>query len=173
MKISNTLPQFDDYPVLFIVSGEFEARFILAKSGGSQELPSLLLNPREEAKEKQGFISKTGGKSLGAVSHHERYMEDLKRKFRKELSETVAEIADQEKIREICVIAPKHAAAQLRQELREKDRSLVYLTIYGLHTRQTADRILGLYKNELDVVSHYITSEKSLQKNYRKETVLT
>jgi hypothetical protein len=173
MKISNTLPQFDDYPVLFIVSGEFESRFIIAKNGVLKELQALLLNPREEAKEKQGFISKTGGKSLGAVSHHERYMEDLKKRFRKELSELVSEISDREKIREICVIAPKHAANQLKQELREKDRSLIHLTMHGLHTRQPIDKILELYKNELGIANNFITSEKSLQKNYYKETILT
>ena len=72
MKISRTLPQFENYPTLFVVSGEFDARLILASNGQAEEIVRFSMNPREEAKEKQGFISKSGGKSLGAVSHHER-----------------------------------------------------------------------------------------------------
>ena len=160
MKISKTLPQFEGYPALFVISGEFEARLVLAKDGQVEELPGLGMNPREEAKEKQGFISKSGGKSLGAVSHHERYIEDLKKEFRKKLSSMVHDLAITKGLKEICVIAPKHAAGALRKDLGGVERSLLHLTIHGLHTRKPVNEIIELYKNEIDKANHYILNAR-------------
>lgn len=160
MKISQTLPQFENYPTLFVVSGEFDARLILASNGQAEEIVRLSMNPREEAKEKQGFISKSGGKSLGAVSHHERYIEDLKKEFRKELSRMVGDIASNKVVREICIIASKYAANALKESLEESEKSLIHLTIYGLHTRKPVDRVLELYKNEIEKANHYIIQSR-------------
>lgn len=160
MKISNTLPQFDGYPTLFVVSGEYEAAFIVAKNGLTEEYPKLELNPRVEAMEKQAFIDKSGGTGTGAVSHQERYMEDLKITFQKKLAETISDIAGKEKIKEICIIAPRHAASSFKKALAEEDRRLVHLTIYGIHTRKTTKDIMELYNRELVKANHYITQHQ-------------
>lgn len=73
-RISRNLPQFEKYPTLFITSGEFDARFYIALDGTINEEKRIRMNPREEAREKQGMIKESHGKELGAFSHHGKYM---------------------------------------------------------------------------------------------------
>lgn len=82
MKISKTLPQFERFPALFIASGEYEARFYVAFEGEISEKDTLRMSPRDEAKEKQAFTGhRAGMQDLSSMSHHGNYVEDLKRKF--------------------------------------------------------------------------------------------
>lgn len=162
MKISQNLPQFENYPTLFAVAGEFEAGFLLAKDGEIENIDKLKLNPREEAKEKQGFINKSRGAELGAVSHHERYLKDLSRRFARNFSQRIKDLVDRKKVEDICLIAPKHTAKTLSENMCRRDYGKLHLVIYGMHTRDSEKAILELYKEELAKANHYITSAQGI-----------
>ncbi len=160
MKISKNLPQFENYPTLFAIAGEFEAGFLLAKDGEIEIVDKLKLNPREEAKEKQGFITKSRGTELGAVSHHERYLKDLSKRFARFFSQKIKDLVDTKKIEDICLIAPKYAARTLLKNMHKKDHEKVHLVIYGTHTKDSAKNILELYREELAEANRYITRKE-------------
>jgi len=51
MQIPKNLPQFQEFPALFISSGEFEAHFYSAFQGMFEELESVKMPLRTEAAE--------------------------------------------------------------------------------------------------------------------------
>lgn len=110
MEIPNTLPQFENTRALFVVTGEFEGKFFLLQKGTIEEKQPLILNPREEAKEKQAFVGKKGGmQSLSSVSHHGPYIMDLKNRFYREIGEMLDKLMDKEKIDELYIFIPEYA----------------------------------------------------------------
>lgn len=107
MKIPKNLPQFEK-PALFIASGEYEAAFWLAYLGMLVKKEHLKMNPREEAKEKQGYIFKSKGKKLGATTHHERYLENIRKKIQKKIHRLVHGFIAEYQLDEIYLFAPNH-----------------------------------------------------------------
>ncbi len=120
MQISKKLPQFENYPVLFVASGEFDARFYIALDGEITEERRIKMPPREEAREKQEFIKESKGKDVGATSHRERYIEDLKKKFQKKVHRAIHEFIAEYKLQEIYIFSPEYA---LEKELGSLDKS--------------------------------------------------
>ncbi len=110
MKIPHSLPQFENTRALFVVTGEFEGKFYIAEKGELKEAEHLILNPREEAKEKQAFVGKKGGmQSLSSVSHHGAYILDLKNKFYREISKLTENIISKKKIDDLYIFIPEYA----------------------------------------------------------------
>lgn len=125
MQISQKLPQFKNYPVLFLATGEFDARFYIALDGEITEERRIKMPPREEAREKQIFVSKTEGKSLGAVSHRERYIEDLKKKFQKKVHQAIHDFIAEYKLREIYIFSPEHSIDNILKGLDKSEKKKV------------------------------------------------
>ena len=149
MKIPKSLPQFEKKPLLFLISGEFEAEFYVAKNGRIYKSGSFVLNPREEAKEKQAFVGKKGGmQSLSAVSHHGRYIQNLKEKFLKKMSETVDDISDREKITEISIFSPTYAENRILKKLSKKAREKVAYTHKGHFVKENPIRFIEMIQPE-------------------------
>lgn len=78
-----------------------------------------------------------------------------------------------EKIREICIMAPRHAANSLKKCLSNQTRKLIHLTIFGLHIKQGAKKILEIYQKELSDANHYITQAKEQLSRKNPENMLT
>ena len=151
MKIPKALPQFKDYPTLFLVSGEFEAKFYVAKNGEISENDSFALNPREEAKEKQAFVGKKGGmQSFSAVSHHGRYIEDLKERFAKKLRDMTEDVSNKESIREIHVFAPGYVESRISKKISKGSMAMVKSTHDGQYLRENPLQLLEMMKKELE-----------------------
>ena len=151
MKIPKDLSQFKDTPTLFLVSGEFEAKFYVAGNGEISETGSFVLNPREEAKEKQAFVGKKGGmQSFSAVSHHGRYIEDLKERFLRKLRDSVDEISNREKIKSIYIFAPGHAESRINEKLSKEARDKVTHTHEGQYLRESPLHLLEMMKKQLE-----------------------
>jgi len=137
MKIPHIFPQFENDKALFVVTGEFEAKFYVAENGEIFETKSFSLDPREEAKEKQAFVGKKGGmQSLSAVSHHGAYILELKNKFYKKVGKVVENIVSEKKINGLYIFIPEYAKNKIVEKFPlialEKNKG-VYTGEYTKH----------------------------------------
>lgn len=167
MQITNKLNQFKAYPTLFIVTGDFEAHLHLAQNGTFEQIDSVILHPREEAKEKQGFIHASKGALLGAVSHRENYREDLKVKFSKQLNHKVFDIIHSRQIKDICLFAPKHSANMLKNNFRDEIKRKLHAIIYGEYTKLKAEDLIKLYERQMQQMYDF-----SIHRHDNKEPIL-
>ena len=128
MQIPKKLPQFNKYPALFISSGEYESSLYLALNGKLMLEKSIKMAPREEAKEKQGFIGMKGGRyGLAAVSHHGAYVEDLKKKFKTSVHTAVHDILAAQNIKEIFIFAPTYVSRRIMDGLDKSEQKKVMM----------------------------------------------
>lgn len=168
MKIPQQLPQFKGRPTVLAVCGDFEARFYLAKDGDLAETEAIEMSMRDDAKEKQVFIDAHVGKqSLGAVSHHDRYLEDLKRKFRKRFVEELGTAVSRSKASDIYFLCPTHASTLLTDSLPESLRNKIKRKIEGSFTKEHPVRILELIQADIDKSAgtehiHHTKAEKKI-----------
>lgn len=113
-----------------MASGEYEARFYLAKNGEINLLTSLKMPPRQEAREKQGFITSSEAKAgLGAVGHKGRYIEDLKRKSAQKIKTVIRDIIAEHAPAEIHIFAPKHVFARVIEKLNKSEKKKIGLAV--------------------------------------------
>lgn len=160
MHIPKKFSQFENYPTLFVVSGEYEALFYLAQNSTLKKVRELKLNPREEAKEKQGFVGKKGGmQDLSSVSHHERYLKELKKKFHHQLDFLTTNLRQTYSVREINLLAPKHGAQMILKNFSPANKKRLYFTIYGTHTKKTPVEILELFSQEISKMHEFAIHE--------------
>lgn len=165
MKISKTLPQFENSPALFLVSGEYEAHFYVAKDGIIEEKKSIKHSPRENAKEKQGFITASHGPSgIGAVSHHGAYVEDLKRKFIKEVHQAIDDLVIDEKIKNIYFFAPRYVDQRLFKEIPHYEQVKIKMEFHGEYIHENPMKIIRLFQEELEKGRPKIIYTKEEQK---------
>jgi hypothetical protein len=167
MQISNKLNQFNQYPTLFIVTGDFEAHLHLAQNGSFNQLDSLVLHPREEAKEKQGFIHASKGALLGAVSHRENYREDLKVKFAKQLNGKVFDLIHSRQIKDICLFAPRHSANFLKTHFHDEIKKKIHAIIYGEYTKLKTEELIKFYERQIQQMYDF-----SIHRHDNKEPIL-
>ncbi|MCX6765672.1 MAG: hypothetical protein NT136_01790 [Candidatus Moranbacteria bacterium] len=136
MQIPKNLPQFKDYPTLFVSSGEYEARFYLALDGKLEEKNTIKMPPREEAREKQGFIGISWGQArVGALSHHGQYIADLKRKFARRAHTAIHDLLAGYRIREIYLFAPRYVAERLTAKLDKAEKKKIKMKFPGEYTK--------------------------------------
>lgn len=147
MKIPKDLPQFEK-PALFIASGEYEAVFWLAYLGMLVKKEHLKMNPREEAKEKQGYTFKSKGKSLGATTHHERYLEDLKKKMQKAIHRLVHDFIAEYKLDEIYLFAPNHVMQNILRGLEKMEQRKVRMKFGKEYTKERPLKMLQEVEKE-------------------------
>lgn len=131
MYIPKNFPQFENNPALFVTSGRYEADFFLALDGVLELKGQLKMPPREEAKEKQGFINESRGYDLGATSHLERYHEDLKKKFQKNFHALVHDfLASYPNMQEIYIFAPSFVVANLEKGLPKPELKKIRMEFF-------------------------------------------
>lgn len=136
MQIPKNLPQFEKNPALFVTSGEYDAKFYIARSGILDLKKEIKMPPREEAREKQAFIGIKGGRyGLAAVSHRGTYIEDLKKKFQKRFHATVHDILAEFKLKEIYIFAPKYVAKRLEKGLSQPEKKDIRMEFYQEDTK--------------------------------------
>ena len=151
MKIPKSLSQFKDTPTLFLVSGEFEAKFYVATDGEISDKDFFALDPREEAKEKQAFVGKKGGmQSLSAVSHHGRYIEDLKEKVLKKISAVVDDISYKENVRNIHIFAPAQTENRISGKLSKEAKDRIKDIHTGHYLKETPLFFIEMLKKDLE-----------------------
>lgn len=138
MKISKQFPQFAK-PALFVSAGEYEAKFYVAHRGELKLVRKMEMPPREEAKEKQGFIGKkTARPGLAAVSHRGRYVEDLKGKFKRKVHDVIHDILAEYKLKEIYVFAPKYVFSRIEGALSKSERKKIRMRFFEEDTKFNA-----------------------------------
>lgn len=147
MQIPKKLPQFEK-PALFIASGEYEASFWLAFHGMLVKKEQLRLNPREEAKEKQGYIFRSKGKELGATTHHERYREELKKKFQKRIHRLIHDFIAEYKLDELFLFAPNHIIQNILRGLEKTEQRKVRMKFGKEYTKKDPLKMLQEVEKE-------------------------
>jgi len=169
MKIpQNLLEHFKNKIALLLVSGEFECKFFVIKNGEIAEQTALILNPREQAKEKQGYIHKaSGANDLGAVSHHGAYILELKNKFYKELGEKVENLIQNEKIDELHIFIPKYAKNKIVEKFPKSALNKICDIYLGEFTKKSPIKILDIITEKIQEARstkhiHYSLQEKNI-----------
>jgi hypothetical protein len=166
MQIPKKLPQFSKYPALFISSGEYEACFYLALNGKLMFEKSIKMAPREEAKEKQGFVGKKGGRyGLAAVSHHGAYVEDLKKKFKASVHAMVHEIIAKQNIKEIFIFAPTYVSRRIINGLEKSEQQKVRMKFNCEITKLNPLEMVKIFWKEAELA---ITSKIELGEDEKK-----
>ncbi|HEX8974690.1 MAG TPA: host attachment protein [Patescibacteria group bacterium] len=163
MKISQKLPQFERFPALFITSGEYEAHFYVAFQGKIEEKKLLKMNPREEAKEKQGFIGHKGGQqNLASVSHHGNYIEDLKMKFCRDAQKKIRDMIAEYKLGEIYIFAPKYVAKRIMDALGKPEQKKIRMQFYKEYTKHSPLKLLEDFQKQVEEIQALVakTPEK-------------
>lgn len=136
MKIPQNLPQFEKYPVLFTASGEYEAKFYVAHKGNLELKKTIKMPPREEAREKQGFITSSSGPAgFGAVGHHGRYVEDLKKKFAKKFHAAIHDLNAAHNINEMYFFAPRYVVDRAVEKLDKAEQKKIRMKFYKEYTK--------------------------------------
>lgn len=159
MQISNKLPQFERFPALFVTSGDYEAHFYIASKGELERKETLKMAPRENAKEKQGFVGhKSGMKSLSAVSHRERYQQDLKMKFFHKVHAIIHGILAEYHLEEIYMFAPKHVINGIISGLDKAEQKKVRMRFYKEYTKNNPIDLIESFQKEIDKIQKDIMS---------------
>lgn len=161
MRIPQKLPQFEK-PALFITGGEYEAVFWLAFHGSLVKKEHLKLNPREEAKEKQGYVFKSKGKALGATTHHERYREDLKNKLQKKIHKLIHNFIGEYCLEEIYLFAPNHAIQNILRGLKKSEQQKVRMKFSQEYTRENPLTMLRKIEKEFQKSARHIHRQDEL-----------
>ncbi len=131
MKIPKNLPQFEKYPALFAASGEYEAKFYVAYKGNLELKKTLKMPPREEAREKQGFITSSSAPAgLGAVGHKGSYIEDLKKKFAKKIHTAIHDLNADYHLNEIYFFAPRYVVDRAIKKLDKAEQKKIRMKFY-------------------------------------------
>ncbi|MDD5083535.1 MAG: host attachment protein [Candidatus Moranbacteria bacterium] len=139
MKISEKLPQFDHAPVLLAVTGEYEACFYRVFSGAVELKQTIKHIPREEIPGKdEGFLSRNGSlPSTGAVSAKGTRELNIRRKFSKEVAQTLDDMARYKDIDTIHFFAPRQVAKQVKQLLSAETKKILKEEPYGNFTKES------------------------------------
>lgn len=162
MKISNTLPQFERFPALFITSGEYEAHFYIAFKGNLELQEILKMPPRENAKEKQAFVGKKSGmQSLSAVSHKERYLMDLDVKFAHKIHDIIHAILATYKLEEIYIFAPKFVTVRIIAGLDKAERKKIRMQFYKEYTKNNPIDLIKIFQAEIDKIQNTVMRKAS------------
>lgn len=150
MQIPKNLPQFKS-PALFVASGEYEADFYLAHRGLLEKKEELKMPPREEAREKQGFIAHKGGmQDLSSVSHHGAYVEDLKRKFQRRTAEIIHDFINTHHLQEIYLFAPDYVVEKIASELNHDDQKKVRMKFSTECTKINPLEMIEMFQKEIE-----------------------
>lgn len=153
MQIPKDLPQFESYPTLFVVSGEYEAGLYLAQNGIIEKMKGLKMAPREEAREKQAFVGRKGGmSSLSSVSHHGAYVGNLKKKFQKNVHAAIHDFLAEYPIQEIYLFAPRYAAARIIDGLDKAEQKKVRMKFYKEYTKESPISLIKKFQVEINKV---------------------
>ncbi len=166
MQIPKNLPQFENRPALFVASGEYEAKFYLAFYGALNLKEEVKMPPREEAREKQGFITyaaKPGG--TGAVGHHGAYVEDLKKKFARKVHAVTHDMLAQFKPQEIYLFTPRFVAERLIEKLDKAEQKKIKMIIGKEYTKVSPLVMLRVFeKEEKEAVFPKVKPKKEAEK---------
>lgn len=149
MQIPQNLPQFEVFPAVFLVSGQFESVFYLANKGQLNEINRIKMTPRDEAKEKQGFTGhKAGMFDLSSVSHQGRYLEDLKMKFTQKNRALIHDLILTHRPEEICLFAPRYVQNRILESLNKNEKSQVRMCFEGNHIKESPLEFLKKFQTE-------------------------
>lgn len=164
MKIPQKFPQFEKYPALFVASGEYEARFYITFNGDIEEMKAIKMSPREEAREKQGFIGHKGGMAdLSSVSHHENYMEDLKSKFAHKTAAHINDLVVEYKLDEVYVFAPKYVTKGILSNLNKQQQKKIRMQFYKEYTKYSPLKLIESFMKELEEIQQIVSGAQAKQ----------
>lgn len=158
MRIPKNHSQFERLPALFITSGEYEAIFHVAHKGELENVGQIKMEPKKEAKEKQGFTrSGTGTGNMSTYSHRGKYVEDLKTKFSHKVHEKIKDIVSEKKLKEIYIFAPKYVTKRILKELEKSQQKLVRMQFYKEYTKDNPLKLIEIFDREVEEMQKIAT----------------
>ncbi|KKP58507.1 MAG: hypothetical protein UR60_C0006G0013 [Candidatus Moranbacteria bacterium GW2011_GWF2_34_56] len=168
MKIPTPINQFEEKSVLFIITGDYEGRFLIAHKGTIKDKLGLKFSMREEGKEKQAYVhSNPGPEKAGAMSHYGKYREDLKLKFYKSIRDKAYDLSFNGKIDEIYLFSPKQTMHRIYGKLKKETRDKIKNKFYGEYTKHSPLEILKIWEKEKK------STPERIYKNKEEEKILT
>lgn len=157
MQISNKFLQFEKFPALFITSGEYEAHFYIAHKGKLELKEKIKMSPRENAKEKQAFEGqRVGDRLLSSFTNRGRFVEDLKRKFVREVHGKIHDILAEEKLEEIYIFAPKYVTKRIIDGLDKQEQKKVRMQFYKEYTKENPVKLIEVFQKEVEKIQKEI-----------------
>jgi stalled ribosome rescue protein Dom34 len=149
MLIPKKYEQCEKNPHLFIVAGDYEAKFLIAHKGEIQQKDHIQFSMREGGKEKQIYRSSNPApEKSGAVSHFGKYQQDLKRKFYRSLRETVRDLVKKFHVEKIILFAPQQSIKNIYNEIDRDDRDIVKEKFNGTYTKKDPIEILEIWNQK-------------------------
>lgn len=168
MQISNKFAQFERFPALFITSGEYEAHFYIAFEGKLELKEKIKMPPRENAKEKQAFEGqRIGDRILSSFTNRGRFIEDLKRKFTREVHSAIHNILSEKKIEEIYIFAPKYVTKRIIDGLDKQEQKKVRMQFYKEYTKENPIKLIEIFQKEVEKI------QKEIMESPRKQILVT
>lgn len=147
MKISKKLPQFDLAPAIFLVTGEYEAKFYLVRKGSIEKLEHIKYAPREDAREKQIYEYKVM-KRLAATSHEDKYLVELKNKFYRKIDKILYDLIAIYKIKGIYIFTPDYVWEKITENLEKHSKEKIRRIFYGEFTKLNPKQIVEIFKKK-------------------------
>ncbi|EKE24963.1 MAG: hypothetical protein ACD_5C00342G0001 [uncultured bacterium] len=168
MQISNKFAQFESFPALFITSGEYEAHFYIAFDGKLELKEKIKMPPRENAKEKQAFEGqRVGDKILSSFTNRGRFIEDLKKKFAREVHSKIHDILAEERLEEIYIFAPRYVTKRIINSLDKQEQKKVRMQFYKEYTKENPIKLIEIFQKEIEKI------QKEIMENPKKQILTT
>lgn len=172
MKIPTPINQFKEKSALFIITGDYEGRFLIAHKGIITNKQDLKFSMREEGKEKQAYQhSNPTPLKAGTASHHEKYQSDLKLKFYKSIRDNAYDLSFNGKIDEIYLFSPKQTLNRIYGKLKKETKDKIKNKFYGEYTKHSPLEILKIWERENESTPERIYKNKEEEKILTKSTV--
>lgn len=164
MQISNIFSQFERFPALFITSGEYEAHFYLAFQGKLELINKIKMPPRKNAKEKQAFEGqRAGDRLLSSFTNRGRFIEDLKKKFAREIHNAIHNILAANKLEEIYIFAPKYVAKRIINGLDKQEQKKIRMQFYKEYTKENPIELIKIFQKEIEEMQNEVISDPQKQ----------
>jgi hypothetical protein len=146
MKITNTLPQFENTNALLLVSGTQRAEAYRAGDGVIDKIVEFRASLPEHSDRPDMKVRSVGGQTLGMSSTHENVQEDMEREFIADFKRQT-EALTKEEWHEVYLFAPAHALKILAGALPAKLHDKLVGKITGNYTKATPFELLEKISN--------------------------
>lgn len=132
MKISISLPQFQNRRALLIVTGDWSAKFFLAGSGTITKLTSFVLR-KPSYSDREGFFGHglRGSPGSGAGSAYEAPHIYMQQEFKKSFASALRDVKADHEFEDIYLFAPETKTPALLDSLDQHDRKKVRQAFSG------------------------------------------
>lgn len=130
MKISETLPQFDDGPALMILTGSEFSRFYVLYQGEIRLVDSIVLEKGDDGDQQGRYEGRGDGGIIIGRSPDPNKQDDL-RKFLSQFKDKINEILLEESVTAIYLFAPSYISKDIIAQIPHEKADMVRATFLG------------------------------------------